>query len=131
MAETTEKITINVSVVDLGKIDLLVAEGFYANRTDLVVDAIRRTLDGHDAVVREKVTRSAAVLGLVHYNRQDFERLQAERKLLRLKVVGLLSIAADVPAALVEETVAACTVMGVLRASPAVKAILSRKQEEK
>ncbi|MFP3686432.1 hypothetical protein SB847_22285, partial [Bacillus sp. SIMBA_026] len=31
-----EKITINVGYVDLGQIDLLVQEGFYANRTDLI-----------------------------------------------------------------------------------------------
>ena len=30
------KITINVGYVDLGHIDLLVREGFYANRTDLI-----------------------------------------------------------------------------------------------
>ena len=30
----TEKITINLNVVDLGKIDLLVSQGFYSNRSD-------------------------------------------------------------------------------------------------
>ena len=34
-SEKTEKITINLGLVDLGQIDLLVQEGFYANRTDL------------------------------------------------------------------------------------------------
>ena len=38
MAEVdkSEKITINVGLVDLGQIDLLVDEGFYANRTDFI-----------------------------------------------------------------------------------------------
>jgi hypothetical protein len=31
-----EKITINLGHVDLGLIDLLVREGFYSNRTDLI-----------------------------------------------------------------------------------------------
>jgi len=31
-----EKITINMSAVDLGKIDLLVQEGLYSNRTDFI-----------------------------------------------------------------------------------------------
>ena len=31
-----EKITINLGLVDLGQIDLLVQEGFYANRTDFI-----------------------------------------------------------------------------------------------
>ena len=30
----SEKITINLGYVDLGRIDLLVQEGFYSNRTD-------------------------------------------------------------------------------------------------
>lgn len=32
----TEKITMNLGLVDLGQIDLLVREGFYSNRTDFI-----------------------------------------------------------------------------------------------
>jgi len=49
--EKTEKITINLGLVDLGQIDLLVQEGFYANRTDFIRSAIRTQL----------ATRAAAV----------------------------------------------------------------------
>ena len=37
----TEKVTINLGFVDLGRIDLLVREGFYSNRTDFIRTAIR------------------------------------------------------------------------------------------
>ena len=37
----SEKITINMGFVDLGQVDLLVAEGFYSNRTDFIRTAIR------------------------------------------------------------------------------------------
>ena len=40
----TEKIRINLGLVDLGQIDLLVQEGFYQNRTDLIRTAIRNQL---------------------------------------------------------------------------------------
>ena len=30
----TEKITMNLGYIDLGRIDLMVQEGFYSNRTD-------------------------------------------------------------------------------------------------
>jgi Arc/MetJ-type ribon-helix-helix transcriptional regulator len=40
----TEKITINMSTVDLGQIDLLVDQGFYSNRTDFIRTAIRNQL---------------------------------------------------------------------------------------
>jgi len=43
-SEKTEKITINLGLVDLGQIDLLVQEGFYTNRTDFIRTAIRTQL---------------------------------------------------------------------------------------
>ncbi len=43
----TEKITINLGHVDLGRIDLMVRDGFYSNRTDLIRTAIRTHLAGH------------------------------------------------------------------------------------
>ena len=50
-----EKITINVGYVDLGQIDLLVQEGFYANRTDLIRTAIRNQLATHSEAVRHRL----------------------------------------------------------------------------
>src|SRR6476620_9170744 len=41
--DKSEKITINVGLIDLGQIDLLVDEGFYVNSTDFIRTAIRRT----------------------------------------------------------------------------------------
>ena len=55
MAET-QKITINMSVVDLGKADVLVNEGFYQNRTDFLRGAICSQLDRHDVEIRNVVT---------------------------------------------------------------------------
>ena len=49
----TEKITINLGYIDLGTIDLLVKEGFYSNRTDLIRTAIRNQLSAHADVVKK------------------------------------------------------------------------------
>ena len=43
-SERAEKITINLSIIDLGQIDLLVREGFYTNRTDFIRTAVRNQL---------------------------------------------------------------------------------------
>ncbi|MFL6715539.1 MAG: CopG family transcriptional regulator, partial [Burkholderiaceae bacterium] len=51
-ANDTEKVTINLGLVDLGQIDLLVQEGFYSNRTDLIRTAIRNQLVAHADVIR-------------------------------------------------------------------------------
>ena len=63
-----EKITINLGCVDLGQIELLVNEGFYANRTDLIRTAIRNQLSSHIEVVKQVVARKTLVLGIQHLN---------------------------------------------------------------
>ncbi|KFX61670.1 CopG family transcriptional regulator [Paraburkholderia fungorum] len=121
----TEKITINLGPVDLGQIDLLVEEGFYSNRTDLIRTAIRNQLAVHAQVVTETVTRRALVLGLQHFSKQDLETAQAANERLDIQVLGLASIAADVSPELAAATIASVTVLGAFHASPAVKAVLA------
>ncbi|MFL9993992.1 CopG family transcriptional regulator [Paraburkholderia sediminicola] len=121
----TEKITINLGPVDLGQIDLLVEEGFYSNRTDLIRTAIRNQLAVHAQVVTETVTRRALVLGLQHFSKQDLEAAQAANERLDIHVLGLASIAADVPPELAAATIASVVVLGAFHASPAVKAALA------
>ena len=53
----TEKLTINLGVVDFGQVDLLVQEGFYSNRTDLIRTAIRNQLSVHADAVKRTVAR--------------------------------------------------------------------------
>jgi Arc/MetJ-type ribon-helix-helix transcriptional regulator len=123
--DNTEKITINLGVVDLGQIDLLVQEGFYSNRTDLIRTAIRNQLATHADVVRQTVARKTFVLGLQHYTRSDLEALQAAGQTLQIQVLGLASIAEDVSPELARATIDSVVVLGALHASVAVKAALA------
>ena len=122
-----EKITINLGCVDLGQIDLLVQEGFFANRTDLIRTAIRTQLASHSEVVRQVVLRKTLVLGIQHYSQADLLALQAAGEKLDIRVLGLASIAPDVSPALALNTIASITVLGALHASPAVKAALMQR----
>src|SRR5450755_1625383 len=92
----TEKMTINLGVVDLGQIDLLVREGFYSNRTDLIRTAIRNQLSTHADAVNRSVARQSLHLGLQHFGREDLERAVALGHPLHIRVVGLARIANDV-----------------------------------
>ncbi len=121
----TEKITINLGYVDLGQIDLLVQEGFYANRTDFIRTAIRHQLAAHAELVKQTVTRKTLELGLRHYTRQDLEAVKKAGERLTIQVVGLATIAADITPELAAETIESITVLGVLQASPAIKAALA------
>jgi Arc/MetJ-type ribon-helix-helix transcriptional regulator len=120
-----EKITINLGLVDLGQIDLLVQEGFYSNRTDLIRTAIRNQLSTHADVIKQVVARKSLVLGLQHYSRADLEAVQNASQKLQIQVLGLASIGADVTPELALATIDSISVLGALHASPAVKAALA------
>ncbi len=121
----TEKITINLGPVDLGQIDLLVREGFYSNRTDVIRTAIRNQLAIHAEVLRQSAARRTLVLGIQDYTRRDLEAVRRSREKLRIQVLGLVRIADDVSPALARATIESISVLGALHASPAVRAALA------
>jgi Arc/MetJ-type ribon-helix-helix transcriptional regulator len=121
----SEKITINLGFVDLGHVDLLVRDGFYANRTDFIRTAIRNQLDRHAEVLRKSVTRRTLDLGLCHYTRIDLEAARDRGEMLHINVLGLASIAGDVTPDLARAAIGSVTVLGALHASPEVRAALA------
>ena len=124
-AGETEKITINLGVIDLGRIDLLVQEGFYSNRTDFIRTAIRNQLATHAQEVAQAVTRKTLALGLQNFSRQDLETVRASGQKLHIQVLGLARIAEDVSPELARATIDSVTVLGSLQAPAAVKAALA------
>ena len=121
----SEKITINLGYIDLGQIDLLVREGFYSNRTDFIRNAIRGQLGTHGEVLKKTVARHSLVLGLQRYTRKDLENLRAAGEQLHIQVLGLATIDEDVSPQLAAQTIASIVVLGALRVSPKVKAVLA------
>ena len=123
----SEKITINLGLIDLGQIDLLVQEGFYSNRTDLIRTAIRNQLAVHADTVKQTVARKSLVLGLQTYSRADLEALRDTGQTLHIQVLGLATIASDVSVELALATIASISVLGAFHASTAVKAALAQR----
>ena len=121
----TEKLTINLGVIDLGQIDLLVGEGFYGNRTDFIRTAIRNQLATHADAVKQTVARRTLTLGLQQFTKADLEAARKAGQKLEIKVLGLAVIAPDVTPELARATIASLTVLGAFQASPAVKAALA------
>ncbi|HEY1682986.1 MAG TPA: hypothetical protein VGF98_15170 [Candidatus Tumulicola sp.] len=124
-AGDSEKITINLGYVDLGQIDLIVSDGFYANRTDFIRTAIRNHLDKHREALEKSVARKNFDLGLHDYSREFLEDLQRSGHKVNIRVIGLARIANDVSAELARSTIASVSVLGALQASAAVKSALS------
>lgn len=121
----TEKMTVNVGVVDLGHVDLLVQEGFYSNRSDLIRTALRNQLALHADTVKQAVARRTLAVGLQHYSRADLERAVAAGQRLRVQVVGLARIADDVTPDLARTAIESVMVLGAFQASPSVRRALS------
>ena len=121
----SEKLTINLTPMDLGRIELLVEQGFYANRSEFIRTAINHQLEKHAETVRETSTRQGLVVGAMTFGRAQLEHYRKGGKRLAIKVIGYLSISDDVTPALAAQAIESITIRGVFKASPEVKAALS------
>ena len=128
-APDSEKITLNLGYVDLGRIDVLVREGFYANRSDLIRTAIRRQLDTEAASVMEAIARNTMELGLRDYTSADLEAVRAAGEVLHVRIVGLARIAPDVDPDLARAVFASISVLGALQCSPEVRVALKDRMK--
>lgn len=122
----TEKITINMNAVELGKIDLLVEQGHYSNRTDFIRSAIRSQLEKHTVEVQQTVVRSSYAVGVIVYDKGDLERRKAVGEKVQVSVVGMLQLNSDISPALAVETIESVKVYGIFQASAEVKEALSK-----
>ena len=121
----TEKITINMSVVDLGKIDLLVEQGHFSSRSDLIRTAIREKLSEYHDAVQQEITRQDINVGVSLYTRHDLEKMLQKGVQKEITVVGMLVIPNDVTPELALATIKSLRVYGVLRAPQVVKDALA------
>ena len=124
-APESEKLTINLGFVDLGQIDLLVAEGFYGNRSDFIRTAIRNQIAAHAEAVRQVVARRMLVLGLQQFDAAGLRAVVAANERLQVRVLGLATIADDVTPELAVAAIESIEVLGALRAPAAVRAALA------
>ncbi|PNG25613.1 CopG family transcriptional regulator [Methylocella silvestris] len=121
----SEKVTVNLGFIDLGRVDLMVRDGFYANRADFIRAAVRSLLERQDEAVRHSVARKQLSLGLSHFTKRDLEAARDAGAPLHIQVLGLALIDDDVTPELARASIASVEVLGAFQASPAVKAALS------
>jgi Arc/MetJ-type ribon-helix-helix transcriptional regulator len=121
----TDKVTVNLGLVDLAQMDLLVEEGFYTNRTDFVRAAVRNQLQQHAEAIRQTVLRKRFVTGLQRYSRVELERVVAAGEQLEIHVLGLAMVEDDVTPELARAAIASIRVLGAFVASAAVKDALA------
>jgi len=121
----TEKITVNIGSVDLGRIDLLVQEGFYSSRADFIRTAIRNQLDRQKTTVDSISSRKSMVIGTLGYTRKDLEKLREAGETINIKVIGLFILGDDITPQLALDTIESVTVRGVFKAPENIKNALA------
>lgn len=121
----TEKITVNVGIVDLGRVDLLVQEGFYSSRADFIRTAIRNQLERQKSAVDSITNRKSMVIGTLSFNRKDLEQKRENKEVINVKVIGMFILADDVTPQLALDTIQSVTVRGVFKAPEDVKEALA------
>jgi len=121
----TEKITVNIGGVDLGRVDLLVQEGFYASRADFIRTAIRNQLERQKTAVDSISMRKSMVIGTLSFNRKELEKKQSKNEKINVKVIGIFILTDDVTPDLALDTIQSVTIRGVFKAPDDVKAALA------
>ena len=115
----TEKVCVNMSAAELGTIDVLVAQGLYTSRSDVIRAGVRAITEEHEPALR-RATEHATTIGLALLFRRDLERAVREGKRLKVFVVGILRIDSSVTPDLADEAIEQIQVLGSLKAPQAV-----------
>jgi len=126
----SEKITINLGTVDLGKIDLLVDEGFYSNRADFIRAAVRSLLDNRSNEIQQATMRRSMVVGAMVLSRSNLEKSRSAGEFLDLNVVGSLVLRDDVTPELALDVIQRIQLFGSMIAPDPVKAALAKRTNQ-
>lgn len=138
-----EKITVNLSVVDLGKVDYLVEQGFYFNRSEFVRSAVRNQLKTHYPIVSDESLRGTMVslsagspdvrhiwaIGIFKLDAALVKRHVQSGVKLGIFVVGALVIDKSITVADVREIMATFKVYGTITGQPDVVRFLKEGEQ--
>lgn len=114
-----EKISVNVNIVDLGKMEMLIEKGLYTNKTDFLVKAIHNELNKNASIIERTLSETEAdthiQIGIAVYTAAQLEKMKAAGKSERLYVIGRLVIQNDVPLELAKGVLSEIRVFGSCR----------------
>ena len=123
--ETSEKVSVNMSIGTISQIDLLVDKGYYSNRSDFINQAVRQALDAKKSIIEEASKRQNDLdfswfIGIVSLDREELLKAQEKQIKLKFKGYGLLVISSELDD-LVVENVESIAVKGKVVCSDRVK----------
>ena len=110
----TEKVCVNLPAAELGKIDVLVAQGLYSSRTDLIRAGIRKTIDDNEEAVN-RVARGSTGIGYILMTRGELMDAKRTGKKLSFFVVGVLRIEKAITPDLADEAIERIQIFGSVK----------------
>ena len=118
-----EKITVNLPVVDLGKIDYFAEQGFYNSRAEFIRIAIKNELTKNDNEIdieakrlrEDKKEKQFVTIGVASISKSYLEGLLKEGRKVNVFVVGRLNFKKDIDLDLIKKTVSSFRVYGIKR----------------
>lgn len=115
----TEKVCVNLSASELGAIDVLVAQGLYTSRSDLIRAGVRSVTDLHEPALR-KATKNATCLGVMLLSRAHLEQVVQRGERLQVFVVGILRFDSRVTPELADQAIEHVQLLGSVKGPAAV-----------
>ena len=131
-----EKITVNLPVVDLGKIDYLVEQGFYNTRTEFIRTSIKSEIDKNsfaiNRVIQVEDSKEGTFfsVGVISLNKSDLERYVTKNKKVAIFVMGMCFIGKNVTVELASKTIKSFKVYGIKKGPKDVMDYLSKLGRE-
>lgn len=127
----TEKVCVNLSAAELGRLDVLVAEGVYVNRTDAVRAALRREFEAHREVIdrhldagedhagrtsrSDKIMNAFTGIGFAQFSAAFLEECAERGERIQVVGAGIFTFEDDVTPDLADRTVYRLRVLGSVR----------------
>ena len=115
----TEKVCVNLPAAELGKIDVLVAQGLYSSRTDLIRAGIRRTIEENSEGIHHVISGGARI-GYQILSKSELESARRGGTKLSIFVIGVLRIQSNVTPELVDDTIEQIQIFGSVKGPAAV-----------
>ena len=97
MDGSSEKVSVNMNVGTLSRIDLLVDLGYYSNRSDFINQAVRQALDQKQSVIENEALRRREsnedwFIGIYVFTEDQLARAKEKGKKSKSAAMGWFSL---------------------------------------
>ncbi len=125
-----EKISLNMPVGEIGRIDTLIEAGITTNRTEFIRNAVRNELSKYEEEIEAIAPRKYFAVGILHLSKKNVESAIKKGEKLKIRVIGYLNVASDIPLDALDSAVHSCRVYGTISAPVPLKRILLKKKPQ-